>query len=91
MLWDRASYWVADTIEQVKDYYKDMIEDPTESFIISVVVVKKEDETSHGWRRRHKRWPYIGTKNPMQEYLYNEDDSITQAVCFHIYRITEFI
>jgi hypothetical protein len=44
-----------------------------------------ESKLDFMWRW-HKWGEYIGTKNPQHEYLYDEDESIQEVFCYHIYK-----
>lgn len=45
------------------------------------------DQPSEGGWRWHKWGPYVGDKHPEHEYLHDEGPEITQATCFHVYRV----
>lgn len=66
---------VSDNIEQIKEYYKEEIEDPNRKFFIHLTPVWQEKEYAGkggGWRW-HKWGNYIGKLNPQCEYLDDED------------------
>lgn len=78
---------VADDVENFKKVYAAIIEHPERDFIVSVTSIIKDNEPSSGGWRWHKWGPYIGTKNPQHEYLFDEDDSIKEIIVFHVYEI----
>lgn len=87
----KSSYGVADSIEQIKEYYKEEIEDPTRKFFIEGTPVFQEVENrgkGGGWRW-HKWGPYIGKLDPQYEYLDDEDfgPDFKYIICFHIYEV----
>lgn len=80
---------IADDLEQVKKEYQSFINDPNIKMCVTYFrVIKSEQPESGGWRW-HKWGDYIGTKNPQHEYIYDEDDSIQEVICFHVYEIEE--
>lgn len=49
----KSQYGVADSIEQIKEYYKDEIDDPNKKFFISLTPVFQDKENKYkggGWR-----------------------------------------
>lgn len=71
----KATYGVADSIEQIKEYYKEEITDPDRKFFISLTPVWQDKENAGkggGWRW-HKWGEYIGNLDPQCEYLDDED------------------
>ncbi len=78
------AYGVADNIEQIREYYADLIKSEEHKIIITAALVMKSEEEENGWRW-HKWGEYIGTKEPKCEYLYDEDDSISEVFVFHCY------
>jgi hypothetical protein len=83
-----SPYGVADNLEQIKEYFKDSINHPTNKVVISIVTILREDEKKHdgmGWRW-HKWGEYIGTQNPQYEYLADEPE-IESVMVFHAYMI----
>lgn len=72
---DLSGYGVADTIEQIKEYYKELIDDPNRKYAIEITPVfqDKENKGKGGGWRWHKWGPYIGTLNPQWEYIDDED------------------
>jgi len=84
-----GSYGVCDTIEQVKEMYSKWLNDPELKFCISFTKVVKAQQPSDGGWRWHKWGRYIGDKNPQFEYIYDEDDSIQEVLCYHIYQLLD--
>jgi hypothetical protein len=84
-----SAYGVCDTVEQVKQKYAQWLDDPSEKYCIAFTLVTKDSQPErYGWRW-HKWGEYIGDKSPQHEYLYDEDDSIQEVYCYHIYKILE--
>jgi hypothetical protein len=87
----KSQYGVADSVEQIKEYFKEEIEDLSRKFIITATPVF-QDRTNKGkgggWRW-HKWGTYIGKLNPQYEYLDDEDfgDDFKYVICFHLYEI----
>lgn len=84
-----GSYGVCDNVEQVKTRYAQWLEDPELKFCINFCKVKKSDQPEMGGWRWHKWGEYIGELNPQHEYLYDEDDSIQEVFCYHIYKLVD--
>lgn len=79
---DKSQYGVADSIEQIKEYFKEEINDPNNLFFIEV-----EKMTDFRW---HKFGPYIGNYQPMCEKFKDEvfgPDFQGYMLGFHLYRI----
>lgn len=83
----RQPYGVADSIEQIKEHYKDLIEND-KKYCITVSSVKKKDQPKSGGWRWYKWGEYIGTKTSNSEYLYDETD-IDEVIIYHIYVVQE--
>lgn len=81
-----SEYGVCDTPEQFMARFRDAMEASEHRWVVSFVVILKEDQEEHGWRW-HKWGPYIGEKSPQREYLRDEGPEITQATTFHVYRV----
>jgi hypothetical protein len=84
-----SSYGVADNIDQIKEYYNHQIEDLNNKYFIAISPIFQEKEHAGedgGWRW-HKWGPYIGTKEPKCEYLYDEPE-IDKVVIFELYEIS---
>lgn len=87
--YEYSPYGVCDNVEQVLERYKQWLNDPGRKFCISFTKVTKAEQPDQlGWRW-HKWGEYIGTKNPQHEYLYDEDDSIQEVYCYHIYELLD--
>lgn len=87
----KAQYGVADNIEQIKEYFKEEIEDPNRKYFIAVTPVFQDKENKgkfDGWRW-HKWGEYIGKLDRKCEYLDDEDfgDDFKHVVCFHLYEV----
>lgn len=80
----RGDFGVADTVEQVVEYYS-ILADDARNFIVDVAFLQKSDEPKEGGWRWHKWGEYIGTKEPQAEYLAHEPE-IEEVVLF---RLTE--
>jgi hypothetical protein len=87
----KSQYGVADNIEQIKEYYKEEIENSNREFFISCTPVfqNKENEGKGGGWRWHKWGRYIGKLNPQYEYLDDEDfgANFKYVICFHLYEL----
>lgn len=87
----KSQYGVADSLEQIKEYFKEEIEDLNRNFIITIAGVYQDKDNKgkgSGWRW-HKWGEYIGKLNPQYEYLDDEDfgDDFECVICFHLYEI----
>lgn len=82
-----TSYGVVDSIEQIQEIYKALIDDPNRKFYCQIVWVDKAEETSQDGWRWHKWGPYLGDLKPQHEYLYDEDDSIKGVLTFSFIEI----
>ena len=90
---DKACYGVADSIAQIKEFYKEEIEDQGKKYFINITPVwqdKGNEDQGGGWRW-HKWGPYIGKLNPQCEYLDDEDfgDDFEYILVFHIIDVTD--
>jgi len=88
---NKGTYGVADTIEQIKDYYAKEVGDPEQKFALALTPVYQEKENKGkggGWRW-HKWGPYIGKLNPKCEYLDDENfgEDFQYVIVFGIYKI----
>lgn len=87
----KAQYGVADSVEQIKEYFKEEIEDTEKKYFISLTPVfqDKENEGNGGGWRWHKWGEYIGKLNPKYEYLDDEDfgPDFKHVLCFHLYSV----
>lgn len=68
------SYGVADDLDQIMSKYKKYLFDPDRLFILNLDLVRKSDQPAHDGWRWHKWGPYIGTQNPVAEYLADEPE-----------------
>mgnify|MGYP000638481365 CR=1 FL=1 len=87
----KAQYGVADNVEQIKEYFKEEIEDTTRKYVIACTPVfqDKENKGKGGGWRWHKWGEYIGKLNPCYEYLDDEDfgEDFKYVICFHLYEV----
>lgn len=75
-------------IEQISEYYKNYLsESNPRKFFVTVELISKESQPKSGGWRWHKWGPYIGTKEPRCEYLYDEPE-IDKVVIFELYEIS---
>lgn len=86
-----SSYGVADNIEQIKEYYKEEIEDKENKYFIHLTPVFQDKENAGkggGWRW-HKWGVYIGNLNHQCEYLDDEDfgDDFKHVIVFSICKL----
>jgi len=86
-------YGVADNVEQIKEFYKEQIEDTKRKFVISITPVYQEKENKGkggGWRW-HKWGEYIGKLDSQCEYLDDEEfgDDFEYVLCFYLYEVLE--
>lgn len=84
-------YGVADSINQIKDFYKDQLRDPANNFIIAVTPVfqdKNNKGKGGGWRW-HKWGQYIGKLTSQCEYLDDEEfgEDFEYILTFHLYSV----
>jgi len=89
--YEKITYGVADDIEQIKEYYKEEIEDDSKKYCIALTPVwqEKENKGKGGGWRWHKWGEYIGNLNPQYEYLDDEDfgDDFKYVLTFTLYQI----
>lgn len=85
--YDLSPYGVCDTIDQVKERYEKWLNHPDYKFCVSFTKVVKSEQSPQGGWRWHKWGEYIGSKNPKMEYLYDEDETIQEVYCYHVYQI----
>lgn len=81
-----SEYGVCDTYQQVLDRYPILL-DESRAFIITLVSIKKSEQSPSGGWRWHKWGEYIGTKNPQYEYLFDEGPDIEEVFTYHIYEL----
>lgn len=87
----KIQYGIADSVEQIKEYYKEEIEDLNKKYFIAATPVfqdKSQKGKRGGWRW-HKWGVYIGTLNPQCEYLDDEDfgENFKYVICFRLYEL----
>lgn len=84
----KAQYGVADSIDQIKEYFKEEINDPNRKYFIYATPVfqDKEKKGKGGGWRWHKWGTYIGNLNPQCEYLDDEDfgNDFKYVICFRL-------
>lgn len=80
-----SEYGVCDNYQQVLEKFPFLQTDENQ-YVVTVTVMKKCHQPPQGGWRWHKWGEYIGTKNPQHEYLYDEDESIQEVFCYHIYK-----
>lgn len=85
----KSQYGVADSIDQIKEYFKEEIDDPERKYVISVTPVWQKDQPEWGGWRWHKWGEYIGELNPQCEYLYDEKfgEDFEYVICYHLYEV----
>lgn len=76
-------YGVADNVEQILLHVPEL-HDPNRQFFVTYTTIRKKNQEEEGGWRWCKWGPYIGAKNSMAEYLYDEPD-IDQVICFSVY------
>lgn len=90
---EKATYGVADDIQQIKDYYKEEIESKDKKYCLALTPVwqEKENKGKGGGWRWHKWGEYIGNLNPRYEYLDDEDfgDDFRYVITFTLYKIKQ--
>jgi len=79
-------YGVCDNPKQFIRKFKKILEKSSRKFVVSFTVIKKENQEPTGGWRWHKWGPYIGTKKPQCEYLYDEPE-IKSACCYHVFEL----
>jgi hypothetical protein len=88
---EKAQYGVADSVEQLKEYFKEEMEDPHRKYFLSLTPVFQDKSNAGkggGWRW-HKWGDYIGKLDPQFEYLDDEDfgEDFQYVICFHLYEV----
>jgi len=79
-----GTYGVVDSTEQLLSLYE--FEADPRKLVISMVSIKREDQSSWGGWRWHKWGTYYGTQKPANEYLYH-DTHIDEVFTFHVYEL----
>ena len=80
-------YGVADNFEQILEKYSHLVNDAKLKMCIAVRIIDKAAQPATGGWRWHKWGEYIGNKYPQYEYLHDEDESMTQVVCYEVFEI----
>lgn len=82
---------VADNFSQISNYLKEKFEkieqdnnDIDASVVITATPILKSCEPADGGWRWHKWGKYIGLRNPKNEYIHDEDDTINVVWCFSV-------
>ena len=90
--YEKITYGVADSVEQIKEYYKEEIADVNKKYVITLTPVwqEKENKGKGGGWRWHKWGKYIGNLNPQCEYLDDEDfgDNFEYVLTFTLYAVS---
>lgn len=90
--YEKITYGVADSVEQIKEYYKEEISDVNKKYVIALTPVwqEKENKGKGGGWRWHKWGEYIGKLNPQCEYLDDEDfgDNFEYVLTFTLYAVS---
>lgn len=84
------SYGLADSINQVKEYFKKQINDPNNKYFITLSKIYQEKDNKYEGLRWHKWGPYIGELTRNSEYFNNEDfgpDFLGYIITFHCYKL----
>lgn len=83
----RPSFGVCDYPEQVIEKFPTIKRSQRKFFITFSPIGKEEQPEKGGWR--WKKWgPYIGEKEPQEEYLYDEPE-IEKVYTFHVFEVSE--
>jgi hypothetical protein len=89
--YEKITHGVADTIEQIKEYYKEEVLDENKKYAIALTPVWQEIENKGkggGWRW-HKWGEYIGKLDPQCEHLDDEDfgKDFKYVITFTLYAV----
>lgn len=79
------SFGVCDDFTQIIAKCPELVDDRNRKFAIAVCEIIKSKQPAQGGWRWHKWGPYIGTKKPTTEYLYDE----TEISSVFVYSIVE--
>jgi len=89
--YEKVTYGVADTIEQIKEYYKEEVADKDLKYCLALTPVwqEKENKGKGGGWRWHKWGKYIGKLNSQCEYLDDENfgDDFQYVITFTLYAV----
>lgn len=87
----RSQYGTADTIEQIKEYFKEQIEDKNSRWVIFLSAIKHHPENAGKWGgyRPYKSGPYIGKYEQIKDCEYYDDCEFEEGyqgylIKFHI-------
>lgn len=81
---DFPCYGVCDSPKQLMRKLPEEILKSKKPYVISMVRIRKNEQSEVGGWRWHKWGPYIGTQKPTCEYLYDEPQ-IEKVWTYHIY------
>ena len=79
---DIDCYGVCDNLDQLLSLIPEVINSERQ-FIITLVKVKKSQQSKTGGWRWSKWGPYVGTQDSQCEYLYDEP-LVNEVFCYHI-------
>ena len=79
-----TEYGVCDTPEQFLSTYPYIVTHP-EIFCVIFTPMRRAEQSPEGGWRWNKWGPYIGTRKPVAEYLYDEPE-IEEVFVFHVLR-----
>ena len=89
--YEKITYGVADDIEQIKEYYKEEVNDKEKKYFLALTPVwqEKENKGKGGGWRWNKWGKYIGKLNPQCEYLDDEDfgEDFQYIITFTLYAV----
>lgn len=77
-------YGVCDNYQQIFAKCPKIKDSTNRYFLVSIMPVRKEDQSPDGGWRWHKWGPYIGKGEPTMEYLYDEPD-FDVVYCYHVF------
>ncbi len=89
--WHKSPYGVADSIEQIKEYYKEEVADTNRKYFIECTPVFQNKENKwkgNGWR--WSKWgEYIGKLDSRCEYLDDEEfgEDFKYIICFSLIEV----
>jgi len=79
-------YGVCDYPYQIIDTWPTLVSDPDHRYIVTLDEIRKDEQPSDGGWRWHKWGTYIGDREPLCEYLYDEPE-IDNVYVFHIHEL----
>lgn len=80
------NYGVCDSLEQFDALYGDTLRAHAHSFIVTFVEIRRDEQPADGGWRYHKWGEYVGTQEPMHEYLH-DDTHIERVFTFALHRV----